>query len=76
MLSFTKIKPLQKFSNLQYKICSGHNFLMPRTVGTRTNDSVFCSEQLNCLICLYFDDYEDGFEPHQRHCIVSVSETH
>ena len=40
-------------------------FKMPTTVGilkliTRTNDTVCCFERDNCLICWYFDGYEDN----------------
>ena len=37
---------------------------------TRTNDIVCFSEQKNCYICLYFDNYEDKFHAHDFVCLV------
>ena len=29
---------------------------------TKTSDPVYCSEKVNCVICLYFEIYEDSKE--------------
>ena len=47
------------------------NFKMPRIVGilkfmTGTNDIVYCSEQENCLICLYFEITRPDAQMHEN----------
>ena len=48
--------------NMQFVLAI--NFKMPTLVGilkymARTNDIVSCSEQENCLDCLYIESYKD-----------------